>query len=146
MKAEAGVDTGEFFELFRYLVNEYCLIEEKMEFVESVRSESERYGSHESDPARPMKIIPDPEGCIVLVAKRISDETMEQRMNALRMRSQTVKAVGYDWADMLDTPHRKLAYLFLKEYARTLPDSKDDELKQDEWALAEMKRLGYLKT
>jgi hypothetical protein len=45
---------------------------------------------------------------------------------------------------MLDTDKKKLAYLFLSEYATSLPDLQD-ELLADNWVFGELERLGYFK-
>ena len=62
----------------------------------------------------------------------------------MRIRDQ-VTDVASSRADLLDSLQRKLAFLFLNEYAYSLPEVKDDLL-ADEWAFNEMERLGYFKT
>jgi hypothetical protein len=57
------------------------------------------------------------------------------------MRSQ-LKSVAFDRADLLNSATRKLSYLFLKEYASSLPDLKGDELASDEWVFEQMEQLG----
>jgi hypothetical protein len=68
---------------------------------------------------------------------------MEERINALRIRSQ-LKNVASDRAELLDSDKKKLAYLFLSEYATSLPDI-EDELLADDWVFDEMQRLGFFK-
>jgi hypothetical protein len=68
---------------------------------------------------------------------------MDERINALRVRSQ-LKNVAFDRADLLDSDRKKLAYLFLSEFAFSLPDVQDDFL-ADDWSFEEMERLGFFK-
>lgn len=140
------MDTKKYYELFRYLMRQYCLIEEDIEFVEDIKKWSESHGFSEPDRQKPLKLVPlDASGCMMLVLEHIPEGVLQGRLNALRMRSQMIKSVTYDWADMLDTPQKILAYLFLHEYAKTLPQISDDELLADEWAIKEMQYLGYFK-
>ncbi|MGE5173919.1 MAG: hypothetical protein ACM3MD_08820, partial [Betaproteobacteria bacterium] len=64
-----------------------------------------------------------------------------ERITALRIRSQ-LKSVGYDRADRLNSDTKKVAYLFLKEYAATIPELADDEFASDDWVFEQMDQLG----
>jgi hypothetical protein len=86
----------------------------------------------------------DGEGCKLLIREDTPDEVVDERIRAVRIRNQ-VTNVASSRTDTLDTIHRKLAFLFLDEYAYNLPDVKDDLL-ADEWAFNEMEKLGYFKT
>jgi len=83
----------------------------------------------------------DESGCKMLIREYISGEIMEERIDALRIRGQ-ITNVAVDRADLLDSDRKKLAYLFLSEYATSLPDLQD-ELLADTWAFDEMERLGF---
>jgi len=74
----------------------------------------------------------------------IPEEVLEERIRALRIRSQ-LKSVGYDRADLLNSDTKKVAYLLLKEYAATVTELADDEIAADEWVFAQMQHLGMLK-
>jgi hypothetical protein len=76
----------------------------------------------------------------MLVAEEIPDEVIEERINALRIRSQ-LRSVTFDRADLLDTATKKLAYLFLKEYAAHTRMA-DDDWAADEWVFDQMDRIG----
>ena len=47
--------------------------------------------------------------------------------------------------DLLNSATKKIAYLFLKEYASSLPDLAYDELAADEWVFEQMDRIGMLR-
>jgi hypothetical protein len=134
----------ESFELFRYLMEKQCLTQEDIVYVDNIAEWCKERGIPEPDKDRPIKIIMrDGQGCKLLVREDVPDEAVEERIRAVRIRDQ-VTNVASSKVDLLDSPQRKLAFLFLNEYAYTLPDVKDDLL-ADEWAFNEMDRLGYFK-
>ncbi|MDA8239623.1 MAG: hypothetical protein M0Z67_04530 [Nitrospiraceae bacterium] len=135
----------ENFELFRYLMEKQCLKQEDIVFVDNIADWCKERGIPEPDKERPLKLIlRDGQGCKLLVREDVPDETIDERIRAVRIRNQ-VTNVASSKADLLASPQRKLAFLFLNEYAYSLPDVKDDLL-ADEWAFNEMERLGYFKT
>jgi hypothetical protein len=134
----------EYFELFRYLMEQRCLLQEDIIFVENIAEWCRQYGIPETDRERPFRIISkEGRGCRMLIREELPEEVIEERINAMRVRGQLLN-VAADRADMLDSAQKKLAYLFLSEYARSLPDMNDDLL-ADNWAFQEMERLGYFK-
>jgi hypothetical protein len=138
------VNARENYELFRYLMQTYCLFPEDLVFVENIADWCRERSIAEPDRERPLKLISKGEsGCKMLIRENISDEAVRERINASRIRSQLQNAAS-DRVDMLDTDKKKLAYLFLSEYATSLPDLQD-ELLADNWAFGEMERLGYFK-
>ncbi|MDA8387159.1 MAG: hypothetical protein M0Z58_00680 [Nitrospiraceae bacterium] len=139
------METRQYYELFRFLMNEYRQPEENIEFVQDVSQWSEDHGISENDKQKPMKLIPREQGCALAIKEFLPEDVLKQRLNALRMHGQMVSSVPYDWADMLGTPKKKLAYLFLHEYGETLSGLAGDPLRVDEWAMAEMERLGFFK-
>ena len=135
----------DYYELFRFLAEQYCLPPDGLLFVEDIPAWCRDRGIPESDHERPLKIVLDPgEGCKMLVREDIRDTALEERINGLRIRGQ-LRNVAFDRADMLNADRKKLAYLFLSEYATTLPAIRDDELAADDWAFEEMERLGFFK-
>jgi hypothetical protein len=139
------MNTREYFELFRYLMEQRCLLQEDLIFVENIAEWCRRYGIPETDRERPFRIISkEGRGCRMLIREELPEEVIEERINAMRVRGQLLN-VAVDRADMLDSVQKKLAYLFLSEYARSVPDMNDDLL-ADDWAFEEMERLGYFKT
>ena len=138
------MNTGEHYELFRYLMEQLCLLPEDLVFVEDIAQWCRENGIPETDQERPLKLVSkEPSGCRMLIREYISDKAMYERINAMRVRSQ-LKNVAFDRADALDSERKRLAYLFLGEYALSLPGIEDDLL-ADDWAFDEMKRLGFFK-
>ncbi len=138
------MNTREHYELFRYLMEQHCLFPEDIIFVENIADWCKEHGISDSDGERPLKIISKKDsGCRILIKENVSDETMNTRINALRIRSQ-LKNAAVDRADSLDSDRKKLAYLFLSEFAVSLPDIQDDLL-ADDWSFNEMERLGFFK-
>ena len=138
------MNTREHYELFRYLAEQLCLLQEDLLFVEDIADWCKEQGIPESDRERPMKIVSkDVPGCRMLIKEYISDEVMHERIRALRVRSQ-LQNVASDRADALGSDRKKLAYLFLSEYALSLPDVQDDFL-ADDWAFDQMNKFGFFK-
>jgi hypothetical protein len=135
----------EYFELFRYLMEKHCMFQQDIVFVDNISAWCKDFGIPEPDKQKPLKLIlKDGQGCKLLVKENVSDEAIDERIRAVRIRDQ-VTDVASSKTDLLDSLQRKLAFLFLNEYAYSLPDVKDDLL-ADEWAFNEMERLGYFKT
>ncbi len=110
--------------------------------VEDVSNWCREHGMPENDEHKPLKLVPgNGSGPRMLVAGMIPDEILEERIKALQIRSQ-LKSVGYDRTDLLNSDMKKVAYLFLKEYAANIPDLADDELEADEWVFEQMEQLG----
>jgi hypothetical protein len=137
--------TRDYFELFRYLAEQRCLRQDDIVFVDNVVSWCADHGIPESDEQRPMKLIERKAGgCKMLIKEDVQEEAVEERINAMRIRDQ-LKNAAFDRADLLNSVEKKLAYLFLGEYAYSLPEVGDDDILADTWAFEEMGRLGYFK-
>jgi hypothetical protein len=137
------MNTREYYELFRYLMGECCLAPESLLFVESVAGWCREHNITEPDTERPFKLVSDDSGVFRLLIKEdLSDEVVQQRINALGVRSQ-LENVAVDREELLNTDKKRLAYLFLHELA--LRADKDNERDADKWALEEMERLGFFK-
>ncbi len=110
--------------------------------VENIASWCKEHGVDERDVHKPVKFVSgNGAGPRMLIAEMIPDTVLEERINALRIRNQ-LKSVEYDRADLLNSDTKKIAYLFLKEYATAIPDLDGDELAGDEWVFEQMDRLG----
>lgn len=109
-------------------------------FVEDIASWCLRNGIGEADRQRPLKIVTK-DGARLLIADRIPDEVLEERINATRIRSQ-LKSVSQDRAEKLNSPEKKLAYLFLKELSLNNPELAYDDLAADEWIYEQLDRIG----
>ncbi|MGD0885127.1 MAG: hypothetical protein ABSA46_09700 [Thermodesulfovibrionales bacterium] len=140
------MNSRDYSELFRYLMDQYCLPQENLLFVEDISGWCVKHDICEADAQRPVKLVLDEaQGCRVLVKEHLTEDILEGRLNALRMRGQ-IQNNATDRVDLLDSGQKKLAYLFLSEYAASLTDLADDELAADNWAFEEMKRLGFFRT
>jgi len=140
------MNARDYYELFRYLMEQYCLLQEDILFVEDISGWCKEHGIPETDRERPLKLISkEGYGCKMVIREYVPDKVIEKRINATRIRGQ-LQNVAFDRADLLDSHQKKLAYLFLAEYATSLPDIGNDELLADNWAFQEMERLGYFKT
>jgi hypothetical protein len=136
------MNARENYELFRYLMQKYCLFPEDLVFVENIADWCREKGIAEPDRERPLRLISKGEsGCKMLIKEDISADAVRERINASRIRSQLQNA-AVDRGDLLDTDKKKLAYLFLSEYATSLPDLQD-ELLADNWVFDELEKLGY---
>jgi hypothetical protein len=132
----------ENYELFRYLMEKYYMLPEDLVFVENIADWCRERGVAEPDRERPFRLMAKEDaGCEMLIKEDISPDAMLERLNASRIRSQLQNA-AVDRVDLLDTEKKKLAYLFLSEYATSLPDLQD-ELLADNWVFDEMEKLGY---
>jgi hypothetical protein len=137
--------TRDYFELFRYLAEQRCLRQEDILFVDNIVGWCADHGIPETDEQRPMKLIERKAGgCRMLIKEDAQEAVIEERINAMRIRDQ-LKNAAFDRADLLNSAEKKLAYLFLNEYAYSLPEVGDDDILADTWAFEEMGRLGYFK-
>lgn len=110
--------------------------------VENVAAWCAEHGLTERDGDRPLRLVSgNGAGPHMLIAAMIPDDVIEERLNALRMRSQ-LKSVAFDRVERLNSATRKISYLFLKEYASTIKDLAGDDLASDEWVFEQMEQLG----
>ncbi len=135
----------EYYELFRYLIEQQHLRQDDIAFVENISQWCREHDIPEPDEEKPLKLVSeDGLGRKMLVKESVSEEIIDERIQAVRIRNQVVNA-AFSKADKLDTAHKKLAFIFLDEFAYSLPEV-DDDLLADNWAFEEMERLGYFKS
>lgn len=138
--------TREYYELFRYLMEQRCLLPESIVFVEDVVDWCRENGVPETDRDRPFKLVSaNGLGCLMLVKEEVPERVIDDRIRAMTIRDQVDNA-AVDRGERLNSIHKKLAYLFLREYAVSLPDVGADDILADKWTFDEMDRLGYFKT
>jgi hypothetical protein len=134
----------EYFEVFRYLMEQQRLRQKDITFVENIAEWCREHDTPEPDSDKPMKLISeDGQERKMLIKENVPEGIIDERINAVRIRDQVTNAASSK-VDMLDSPQRKLAFLFLNEFAYSLPEI-DDDLLADNWAFNEMERLGYFK-
>lgn len=127
---------------FRHLAEHVSLKPTDVLIVKDVADWCREHGISENDMRKPLKLVAsNGSGPRILIAEMIPDEVLEERITALRIRSQ-LKSVGYDRADLLNSDMKKIAYLFLKEFAATNPELAADELAADTWVFEQMDQLG----
>lgn len=132
-------------EFFSRLMRGYRLPEEDIIFVGNIADWCKEHEIPETDAERPFKLVSKKGlGCKLLISEYIPDEAIEQRINALRIRSQ-MKNVAFDRVDLLNSDEKKLTYLLLSEYASTLPETGSDDFLSDDWTFEEMEQLGFFR-
>ncbi|MEJ2684511.1 MAG: hypothetical protein P8Z71_08965, partial [Candidatus Sulfobium sp.] len=99
----------------------------------------------ETDREIPFKLVSRGKGCLMLVKEDVRERVIDERIRAMMIRDQLDNA-AVDRGEKLNSIHKKLAYLFLREYAVSLPDVGTDEILADNWTFGEMERLGYFRT
>jgi len=130
---------------FRHLAEHLEMKESDLVIVESVAGWCREHGIREKDEQKPVKLVAaNGAGKRMLVAAMIPDKIVEERINAARIRGQ-LKSVGNDWTEKLNSPTRKVAYLFLKEYTSAMPDLAGDDLAADEWIFEQLDRIGVFR-
>ncbi|NJD57524.1 MAG: hypothetical protein FIA94_14135 [Nitrospirae bacterium] len=140
---EKGLFAADYADLFGFLMDQCCLPRESMVFVEDIASWCKGKGIPESDAERPFRFITFRSGeCNMLIRKHISDKVVSQRINALGIRNQ-LQDNRSDIAGRLNADKKRLAFLFLIEYAASLPETGNDELLTDAWAFKEMERMRF---
>ncbi len=114
-------------------------------FVKNVATWCREHGVPEPEEHEPLKlVVGNGAGTHMVIAEEIPERIIDESITALRIRSQ-LKSVGYDRADLINSETKKIAYLFLKEYASSIPELTYDELAADEWVFEQMEQLGMLR-
>jgi len=127
---------------FKHLVEHLDMKASDLIIVESVAGWCREHGIGEKDEQKPVKLVSaNGTGMRMLIANMIPDKVIEERINAVRVRSQ-LKNLGSDRTEKLNSPTRKIAYLFLKEYASAMPELAHDDIAADEWIFEQMERIG----
>jgi hypothetical protein len=140
------MNTREYYELFRYLMEQRCLLPESIVFVEDIVDWCKENGVPETDGEMPFKLVStNGLGCLRLVKEEVPERVIDERIRAMTIRDQLDNA-AVDRGDKLNSIQKKLAYLFLREYAASLPEVGTDDILADNWTFAEMERLGYFRT
>lgn len=95
------------------------------------------------EPHLPMKLVAtNNDRLSMVIQSEISEEMISDVIRNLGIRW-SVRDNVTDMEKKIDSPKKRLAYCFLKEYARSLQKTEGDELSEDEWILEELEYLGY---
>jgi hypothetical protein len=134
----------DFDDRLRSLGREFFIF--NIQYVPDMTSWANRKNISLNEPGQPMKLITGEDNRLVMVVQsEISDKMLDGIINGLSVRW-TVRDVAADIAQRLNSIEKRLAYYFLKEYARTKKDLDGDDLLEDEWALNEMEKLGFFRS
>lgn len=143
-KQEDEMNAKDHEDLIKDMISSYCLLSTELLFVDSVYNWCKENGIKDADRKRPLKLIlEDDRACKMVINDRVPRDILEERVNALRVRSALLN-VANNKADMLDSDRKRLAYLILSEYASTAQNP-DDELLADQWAFDEMEKKGFFR-
>ncbi len=135
------ISLKESYNDLKKLGDDYFISE--LNFVPDISKWAEKNNEELGEPHLPMKLITETDDKLTMV---IQSETQEEII------LDVIKNLGIRWSvkdnvtDMdkkLNSTKKRLAYCFLKEYARSLKKVEGDELSEDEWVLEEMEYLGY---
>jgi len=140
---EPVIFATDYADLFESLMDQYCLPRGSMVFVEDIVSWCRGKGIPEPDGERPVRLVSvGPGECKMLIRKHIPERTVSHRINAVGIRNQRQDNRS-DIAGRLNSDKKRLAFLFLSEYASSLPEIGDEELLADAWAFKEMERMRF---
>jgi hypothetical protein len=126
----------------RHLVEHVHMKPSDIVIVKNIGNWCKEHGIAENDEHRPLRLVAgNGSGSRMLIAEIIPPEILDERIKAFQIRSQ-LNSVGYDRAELLNSDMKKVAYLFLKEYAANIPELANDEFAADEWVFEQMTQLG----
>ncbi|MBI5664661.1 MAG: hypothetical protein HZC49_06200 [Nitrospirae bacterium] len=96
------------------------------------------------EPHLPMKLVVESDDDLTMVLQsEVKESMISDVIKNLSVRW-SVRDNTVDMEKKLDTTRKRLAYCFLKEYARALQKVDGGEISEDEWVLEELDYLGYL--
>lgn len=134
--------TEDFDDPLRNLGRQYFISD--IRYVNNVASWAKKNNIPLNEPAQTMKLITEDDRLIMMVQAEISDELLDSIINGLSVRW-AVRDVAADMDKRLNSIEKRMAWCFLKEYARTKEDLAGDELLEDQWAITEMEKLGFFR-
>ncbi len=112
-------------------------------YVPDVRAWAKQSRIALSEPAQFMKLMSEGRDRLVMVVQsEVSEKVLNDIITGLDVRWQVVDN-RVNLLLRFDSIEKKLAYCFLKEYARNESNLAEDERLEDEWAIREMERLGF---
>lgn len=139
------MDTRDYKDVLASLAKHYCVAPEDIIFVDSVYDWCTLEGVDEPDRYKPIKlIVQSGKACRMVVMEHVPDAVVEDRVKAAGVRG-ALQNVALDRAALLNSEKKRLVYLFISEYAASMPELEGDELLIDNWAFDEMKKLGFFR-
>ncbi len=132
----------DYHEMLQKTAREFLVF--TIHYVDDLRSWAKQKGIDLHEPAQPMKLMPSGNKLMLIVQEDVDADMLEKAVTAMGVRWSLKDNVS-DPSGRLNSPKKKIAYAFLKEYARTLNGVGGDELLEDDWALTEMEKLGLFR-
>lgn len=130
----------EYDDMLRNLGKEYFIAD--IRYISDLGAWAKQNNIGLDEPAQPMKLVTTGDDQLVMIVQsEIDEDVLHRIITGLDIRWQVVD----NRANLLfqfDTVEKRLAYVFLKEYARTKRNLVEDERLEDEWALDQMEKLG----
>ncbi len=135
------ITTRDYDEVLLNLGKAYFI--EKLHYVSDIQTWVQENNKTLSEPHNPMNLVVTPDDKLAMI---VQEEVNED------MLSDVIKNLGVRWSvqdnatdidKKFSSVKQKLAYSFLKEYARTLNKTDGEELNEDLWVTEEMEYLGF---
>jgi hypothetical protein len=133
--------TRDYDGVLKNVAKEYLI--SSLDYVDDLKSWAKKNNSQLSEPYQPMKLVKGNRHDLTMVIQsELSGEILGDLIKALGVRW-ALKDTVSNLEKMLNSIKKRLVYYFLKEYARTVEGVSGDELREDEWAIGEMQKLGF---
>jgi len=134
--------TEDYEGLLRNLGTEYFV--QNIRFVPDLPSWARENNAGLNEPHQLMKLVPSDNELTMVIQSEIPEETLDNLITGLGVRW-SLKDNATDISKQLNSTKKRLAFSFLKEYARSRKDFDGDELHEDEWAMKAMDSLGFFR-
>ena len=128
--------------LLRNLGNEYFI--QHVRFVPDLAPWAKNHNVELNEPHQLMKLVPSDDALTMVIQSEIPDEMLDDFITNLSVRWSLIDNVT-DPSKKLNSSKKRLAFCFLKEYARSLKDVSGDELLEDGWTIKAMDKLGFFR-
>ncbi len=136
------VRTEDYDDLFQKIAPQFFI--SAVYYVTDLAAWSRQKGVGLSEPAQPMKLFTEGKRLMLFLQSEIEGQVLDDIVRALSVRWALRDNVT-DPSSSLNSTKKRLAFCFLKEYARTLKEAAGDEILQDQWTIREMERLGLFR-
>ena len=135
------INMKDYDSVLKELGNDYFIGE--LQYVADITAWAGETGRDLGEPHSPMKLIANSDDSLTMVVQdNIKDEILSDVIKNLGIRW-SVKDNVTNFDNKFNSEKKKLAYCFLKEYARALEKTEGNELTEDEWVIDEMEYLGF---
>ncbi|MBI5055997.1 MAG: hypothetical protein HZB61_05205 [Nitrospirae bacterium] len=133
----------DYEEILKDIGKEYFI--HNVQYVSDIKAWAKENKAELSEPHQVMKLVAETGNKLTMVIQSdISSGMLDDVIKNLSIRW-ALKDTATNIDIKLNSLKKRMAYCFLKEYARSVRRIGDEELVQDEWALNEMETLGFFK-